>query len=883
MIRKRMAKGMFWLLIVLMLPPVTSVAQISIGSDLSIISYSKPKEYTLGGVTVSGVEYLDKNVIIMLSDLEVGKKIKVPGDAVTDAIRKLWEQGLFDNISVTATKIEGNTIFLNINLKERPRLSKFSFSGIRKTEADDIRDKINLTRGDVITSHLIIRTKNIITKFYADKGYLNAKVVIIEKKNKKKTKLENFRNLLIAIKKNNKVKIGKINIYGNKALSKEAIYNAMKETKSRGYFSPLDSLGPLVISITGDAFTLRFKKIENNFLKYFKDNFQIRIFKGSKYIESDYKDDLNKIIAKYNKQGYRDAHIVKDSVYKINNRNIGINIYIEEGDKYYFRNIKWVGNTIYSSKFLSNVLGIHKGDVYNKELLETNLNYNPNGFDISSLYMNNGYLFFNATPVEVNVENDSIDMEIRIHEGKQARINKVTIKGNTKTNDHVVIRELRTRPGQLFSRSDIIRSTRELANLRYFNAQNINPNIQPNPANGTVDINYSVEEASADQIQLSGGWGYGRVIGTIGLSFNNFSLHNFFKKEAWTPVPSGNGQKLSLNFQTYGADYLSYSVSFTEPWLGGKKPNALTVSYSHSVFSNGLPKADTTRSRFITNGFTIGLGKRLKWPDDFFTLYQAVNIQLYNLTNYAAIFYVGNGNGSYNSLSYEIVLGRNSVDQPMFPRKGSDITLSLEITPPYSLFSNQDYSKLNENDKYKWIEYHKWKLKAYWYFELMDKLVVATRFRFGFLGEYNKDLGVTPFNRFYLGGDGLSGYNNYDGREIIGMRGYTNESVTPDYYKNSNVGGTIFTRYSLELRYPLSLNPSSIIYVQAFFDAGNAWLGVETFDPFTVKRAAGVGIRVYLPMFGMLGLDWAYGFDPIKGLPSANGGHFHFSLNQSLD
>ncbi len=881
--RVSMRKLLLFVITAFLLVPSTSNAQISLNSDLSTINYAKPKEYTLGGITVSGVQYLDKNVIIMLTDLEVGKKIRVPGDEITSAIRNLWDQGLFDNISITATKTTGNTIFLNIDLKERPRLNKFSFTGIKKTEADDIREKIKLTRGDVITNHLIMRTTQIIKDFYADKGYLSAEVNIVEKKSKGRHNLENFKDLQINIKKNSKVKIGEINIYGNKVLSDDQVLKAMKETKPRGHFNPLDSLGPLVVNVVGDAITFRFNKLAEDLVKYYKDNYKINVFKASKYLESEYKDDLNKIVAKYNKKGYRDAHIIKDSIYRIDKKNIGIDIYLEEGDKYYFRNIKWVGNTIYTSKFLSTVLGIQKGDVYNKELLETNLNYNPNGFDVSSLYMDNGYLFFNATPVEVNVENDSIDMEIRIHEGKQARINKVTVKGNTKTNDHVVIRELRTRPGQLFSRSDIIRSTRELANLRYFNAETINPGVNPNPADGTVDIAYNVEEASADQIELSGGWGYGRIIGTLGLSFNNFSLRNVFRKDAWKPVPSGDGQKLALRFQTYGADYMSWSASFTEPWLGGKKPNSLTVSYYHSIFSNGLPKTDTNRARFVTNGITVGLGKRLKWPDDYFTLYQAVNIQLYDLTNYATIFYVGNGNGKYNNLSYEIILGRNSINRPIFPRNGSDIALSLELTPPYSLFSDKDYSQLGDNDKYKWIEYHKWKLKAYWYFEVMDKLVLASRFRFGFLGMYNSELGATPFERFYLGGDGLSGYNNYDGREIVGMRGYANETVTPLYYKNHNIGGTIFTRYTIELRYPLSLNPSSTIYAQAFFEAGNSWLGVETFDPFDVKRAAGVGVRVFLPMFGMLGLDWAYGFDPIPGLPSAAGSHFHFSLNQSLD
>ncbi len=858
-----------------------SFAQISIGNDLSTISYDAPTEYTIADIEVVGVEHLDKNVIVMLSDLVIGERIKVPGDKITRAIRKLWEQGLFDNISIVASDIKGNSIFIKLILHERPRLSKFSFVGIRKTEADDIRDIINLTRGDVVNDHLIIRTINIIKEFYADKGFLNSEVDIEEKVDKRNA---SFVDLTIDIKKNRKVKIKEINIYGTEELSIDAVRATMKETKARGTFTPLDSLGPLVIDLTYDALTLKFKDMRDHFVMYFKDHFKVNVFKGSKYIESNYKDDLNNIIAKYNKKGYRDAHIVVDSVYKVDSENIAIDIVIEEGNKYYFRNINWVGNTVYTSGFLSTILGIRAGDVYNLELLETNLQYNPTGFDVSSLYMNNGYLFFNATPVETYVGNDSIDLEIRIFEGKQARIKNVTVKGNTKTNDHVVIRELRTRPGQLFSREDVIRTTRELANLRYFDPESITPNINPDPVDGTVDIEYQVEETSADQVELSGGWGYGRIIGTLGLSFNNFSLRNFFKPESWKPIPSGDGQKLSLRFQTYGKDYLSWSVSFTEPWLGGRKPNAFSVSYYHSIYSNGLPKSDTMRSSFVIDGITIGIGKRLKWPDDFFTLYQAINIQLYRLQNYAQIFYIGSGTGTYNNLSYEIILGRSSIDQPIYPRRGSDISLGLELTPPYSLFNpGRDYTKVGDIDKYKWIEYYKIKFKAYWYFELMEKLVLATKFRFGYLGHYNADLGTTPFERFYLGGDGLSGANNFDGREIISLRGYLNESLTPGFFFNKNIGGTVFTKYTLELRYPLSLNPSSTIFALTFVEAGHSWLGSEGVDPFDMQRSAGVGVRVFLPMFGMLGLDWAYGFDPVYGMPGANGSHFHFSLNQSID
>ena len=860
--------------------PVISTAQIRIGSDLSKIDYERPQEYVIGGIEVTGTEYIDKNVILMLSELDVGSRIKIPGDAITSAIRKLWDQGLFDNISVTASRIEGNNIFLKLNLRERPRLSKFSFKGIRKSEADDIREKINLSRGDVVTDHLMIKSIRIIKGYYSDKGFLNAEIEIEEKPDKA---YESFEELIINIRKNSKVKIRYIAIEGNDYLSDDAIRSAMKETKERGVFTPLDSLGPLLINLTRDAATLKFDKFRDDFVGYFKDNYKIKVFKGSKFIEKNYQDDLNLIIAKYNKRGYRDAQIVSDSIVDVDNKNIGVKIKIDEGNKYYFRDITWVGNTVYSSMFLNNILGIYKGDVYNKELLETNLQFNPSGFDVSSMYMDNGYLFFNATPIETNVENDSIDLEIRIYEGKQARIENVTIKGNDKTNDHVIIRELRTRPGQLFSRSDVIRTTRELANLRYFNPETIQPNILPNPTEGTVNIEYQVEETSADQIELSGGWGYGRIIGTLGLSFNNFSLKNMFTKGAWKPVPSGDGQKLSLRFQTYGKDYLSGSVSFTEPWLGGKKPNAFTVSYFYSIFRNGLPKYDTNRASFQIHGITFGLGKRLTWPDDYFTLYQGINFQLYKLDNYGTIFPVGSGTGNYNNISYEVVLGRSSIDAPIYPRRGSDISLGLELTPPYSLFSNEDYSTMSDDDKYKWIEYHKWKLKAYWYFEIFEKLVFAPRFRFGFLGHYNIELGTTPFERFYLGGDGLGGTNNYDGREIVSMRGYENESVTPLHYKDKNIGGTIFARYTLELRYPISLNPSSTIFVLGFVEAGNAWLGSQGFDPFDVRRAAGFGVRVFLPMFGMLGLDWAYGFDPIPGLPSAAGSHFHFSMNQSID
>ncbi|MEZ5197741.1 MAG: BamA/TamA family outer membrane protein [Bacteroidales bacterium] len=581
--------------------------------------------------------------------------------------------------------------------------------------------------------------------------------------------------------------------------------------------------------------------------------------------------------------GYRDAFILRDSIYRNSDNTVSIDMVLNEGNQYYFRNINWVGNTKYTDEYLDRVLRITKGDIYNWELLNANLTFNQNEDDVSSLYMNDGYLFFQANPVEVQVDNDSIDLEIRIYEGKQATINKVSVRGNTRTNDHVIVRELRTRPGQLFSRSDIIRTTRELAQLKYFNPEAINPDIRPNPAEGTVDIEYQVEETSSDQIELSGGWGYGRIIGTLGVSFNNFSLNKILKRKAWRPVPTGDGQKLSLRVQSYGAGYISYSASFTEPWLGGKKPNSFSVSYYHSLYSNGLAKDSPDRRSFVTNGITVGLGKRLTWPDDFFQLYMAANFVRYDLDNYTQVFTFGTGTGYYNNISFNVTLSRNSIDQPIYPRTGSLVSLSLDFTPPYSAFSDRNFATLEDNEKYKWMEYHKWGFVTTYFTPIYKNLVVMARAKFGFLGHYDPTIGNTPFERYFMGGDGLSVYNNLDGREIIGMRGYGNETLTPNYWRSSNVGGSIYSKYTFELRYPLSLNPSATIYVTSWLEAGKAWANFDDFNPFNVYKSAGFGVRVYLPMFGILGLDWGYGFDDVPGLPNANQGQFHFSINQSID
>lgn len=854
-------------------------AQVNIG-ELNVMDYNHPVEYQIGGIEVTGVEYLDKNVLIMLSGLTVGEAITVPGEDITKALKKLWEQGLFENVGIYATDIQGKTIFLEIRLDERPRLSHFSLKGVNKTEADNLRDKIKLTRGDVVTESLLMNTKHIILEHFHDKGFLDAEVEMVQQADSSRA---NNVSLDIYIKKNNRVKVNKILVIGNHYFKAQKIKDAMKNTKEMGKFSPLDDIEVMLYYDMREFFRLNPQGIVDSTMAHLNRTVKVRIFKASKYIREKYEEDLASIITKYNSEGYRDAVIVKDSVYRNENKTLNIRLDINEGHQYYFRNITWVGNTKYSSEFLTSILKINKGDIYNRELLETNLSFNPSEQDVSSLYLDDGYLFFDATPVEVRVENDSIDIEIRIREGKQARINKVTISGNTKTNDHVVIRELRTRPGQLFSRSLIIRTTRELAQLRYFDPEKIVPDIVPNPEDGTVDINYKVEETSADQIELSGGWGYGRIIGTLGLSFNNFSLRNFFKAGAWKPVPSGDGQKLSLRLQSYGKGYLSYSMSFTEPWLGGKKPNAFSVTYWHSLYSNGKSKNDPLRSQFKIDGLTFGLGKRLTWPDDYFTLYQAITLQVYDLYQYSQIFLFGSGTGTYNNFNYNIVLGRSSISQPIYPTSGSDVSVSLELTPPYNAFRKQGVSQLEPDEMYKWIEYHKWKINATFFTEIFPKCVIMTRAKLGFLGKYDNEIAITPFERFYLGGDGLSGYNNLDGREIIGMRGYINESITPDYFKNKNIGGTIYSKYTLEIRYPLSLNPSATIFALAFLEGGNSWANFTDYNPFQIYRSAGFGVRVFLPMFGLLGLDWGYGFDEVPGIPNANGSQFHFSINSSID
>ncbi len=856
----------------------SAFAQIQIGDDLSEIDYARPQKYEIGGVVVEGAKYVDGSMLSMIAGLRVGETISIPGDEISNGIRKIWEQGLFEDVAVNATDFVGNKVFLQIVIKEKPRVSKFSFKGVKKSEADEIRNKINLSRGDIATEHLLTKTTRIIEDYYGDKGYYNVDINIEQKAD---TTRENYIDMLINIDKGEKVKIGEINVIGNDNLADGQVLMAMKETKQRGNFDPLNPLGPLIVNTVADVATLRPLTAINRVEEYFYDNYRPRIFKSSKYVEKNFENDKKLIIEKYNSKGYRDARIVSDSVYRIDNKNLGIDIVIDEGNKYHYRNITWTGNTKYNAETLNSVLGIKKGDVYNKELFDKNLNYSENSLDISSLYLDDDYLFFRVDPVEVAVENDSIDLEIRLNEGKQARISSITLSGNTKTYDYVALRELYTRPGQLFSRSDVVRSVRELATLGFFNQESINPDVQPDQTDNTVDINYSVEEASADQIRFSAGIAAKYLMLEAGLQFSNFSMRNLFNKSAWKPLPMGDGQKLSLNVSTIGRYFIQYGLSFTEPWLGGRKPNSLTVSVYQSFYSNNKEKTDANYGWFSMTGGSLGLGRRLTWPDDYFSLYQGINFKRYSLNNYQSLS-VGDGNGKFNLLSYNFVLSRNSVSQPLYPRNGSEFQLGLEITLPYSLLTNKDYSNLSENEKYKWIEMHRWTFKAAWYTELYEKLVMMTRVRFGYLGHYNGQIGPTPFHRYFLGGDGLSSYS-FDSRELVGMRGYANNSLTPGFYNEANQGGDMMTKYTLELRYPLSLNPQATIYALTFLEAGNCWLGFKDFNPFEVKRSAGVGVRIFLPMFGLLGLDWGYGFDDVYGTAGNNHSQFHFSIGGSID
>lgn len=836
------------LLLVLMFSAPT-FAQVVVGSQEYDIDYLTPKVYEIGGITFSGADNYDTRMILLIAGLQVGDQIRVPSDKLATAVDRLWKQGLFEDVQIYITRIQDNKIFFEIELRSRPKLSYFQFKGVKKNDVDKLKEDMKIASGDVVTENLLTTSKNKIRAYYLEKGYTNVTVNATTAldtltQNKDGRVMINF-----DVNTGRKVKIDSIVFEGNDSISSNKLYKQMKNTHDVNYFKKLYFWTP-------------------------------GFWKASKYQEAKFNEDLESIIAYYNENGFRDARIISDTVYPVHHADsktdrLMIRIKIHEGQKFYFRNITFSGNTIYPTELLSKHLRINKGDPYNRTLLQQNITYNPAGTDISSLYMDNGYLFFNATPVEVGVENDSIDIEIRIIEGKQARIRNVVLEGNTVTNDRVIMRELHTRPGDLFSRDAIMRSRRELATLGYFKEESIIPDVKPNAKDGTVDVVYKLEEGNTSQIQLQGGYGSGMVIGQIGLTLNNFSARNIFKKSAWQPLPAGDGQKLSLNAVTNGTYYYALNASFTEPWLGGRRPQSLSVSAYHNLYSNGYFFTDHSHPKYYSlrlTGGGISLAKRLKWPDDYFIISHSLSYKHYDLHNYTILAGTAFTDGKANDLSYGLTISRNSLDSPIYARSGSEISVSGYVTPPYSAFAkNKNYADLSSQERYRWVEYYKVNLRGSWMLNLVGDVVLNARARFGWLGSYNKSIGTSPFGRYFLGGDGLSTWM-LDGREVVPLRGYENNSLSPDD------GAAVFNRYTLEIRQPIIESASATFWVLGFLEGGNAWSHIRDFQPFNIYNSAGLGVRVYMPMFGLIGVDWGYGFDGANG-----GSHFHFSIGQSID
>lgn len=824
-----------------------------------VISYAHPKEYQIADITVSGVNFLDNNALIHLSGLKVGQRVTIPGDFISDAVDKLWRQGLFENIQISATQIEGDRIYLDLYMEERPRVTGIVYEGSTTSITNKIKEEISIKEGDVVTDYKIAQLEKKVQKVLLDKAYMNGKVQVVKKVD---TASSNALILIVKIDKGPKVKIEHIDFEGNTAKRVDDAGSTFWKKFAKS------------ISNAGNKENLAFT--DNRLRRKLKNTKQIsplRFWKRSKYVPSAFREDLKELVNVYNREGFRDFRVLSDSLYTISPERIGLKIKLYEGDPYYYGNINFVGNKKYTNEQLQAVLNIKKGDLYNEEKFNQNLMMNPNGIDVYAMYFDDGYLYFRATPVETQVYNDTVDIEIRIVEGNQARFNEIRLKGNTRTNDHVILRETRTVPGQLFSRTELVNSINALRQMRYFNDETLNAEPLPR-ADGSADLEYQVEEVGSDQLELSGGWGGGMIVGTVGVVFNNFSVKNIFKKDRWRPLPSGDGQQLSLRAQSNGTYYWSVSASFTEPWLGGKKPLAFSVSYNHSMQSNNLSKQDERYGRLDIDGVSVGLGQRLKWPDDFFTLYQSITYQRYAMKNYEVNEILDNG-VSHN-VNYAITLQRQNLDASFFPKTGSTLSLTVQLTPPYAALGSKLYQSDNVEDRYKLLEYYKISFKAGWYFNPIANLVINARFRLGYMGYYKKDVGYPPFERFFLGGDGLTGFA-LDGRELIGMRGYANNSLSP------TSGATAYNKMTLEVRYPLSNNPVATIYALAFFEAGNSWAISNKLDPFRLYKSAGLGLRLYLSAMGMFGIDWGYGFDPVPGDSKAAGSHFHFSINQSLD
>ncbi|EKN14811.1 outer membrane protein assembly complex, YaeT protein [Parabacteroides goldsteinii CL02T12C30] len=868
----------------------SDTTQVEVPAEVPVINYSStPKRYKIADIKVTGIKNYDDFVLIGFSGLSVGDVVTIPdaGGEITTAVKRFWKHGLFSDVKILATKIEGDQVWLEIQLKQRPRISEVNYHGIKKGEREDLEAKLGLKKGFQVTPNLMDRAKIVIQKFFDGKGFKNVDVDIVQRDDLSK---EGEVIVDINIDKNEKTKIHRIYFEGNEALSARDLKKAMKKTNEK-------------FSLPNDWKTSI-----------------LEAFSTKKFTTEEYENDKNNIIAKYNEHGYRDAVLLSDSVVNFNEKKVDIFLKVEEGDKYYLKDIRFVGNTQYASDYLEAILGMKPGEVYNQKKLNERLTTDEDA--VSNVYYNNGYIFFSADPVEVDVDNDSISLEVRIQEGPQATINRVIINGNDRLYEDIVRRELRTKPGMLFSREDLMRSVREIAQMGHFDPENMEPKPLPDPENGTVDIQYNLTSKANDQIEFSAGWGQTGVIGKLSLKFTNFSMKNFLNPKTYKGIiPQGEGQTLTLSGQTNGRYYQAYSISFMDPWFGGRRPNTLSVSayfskqtdissnyYNNSMssyyggypyygssmyggyygnyggyYNNNYELAYDPDKSIMMFGLSAGYGKRLNWPDDYFQFMATLNYQMYIMHDWA---YFLVQNGTCHNVNLELMLQRNSIDNPLYTRSGSQFSMSVSATPPYSLWDGKDYANMSDDnpDKFKFIEYHKWKFKAKIFSPLAPRAikrtpVLMTRVEYGFLGSYNKHK-RSPFETFYMGGDGMSGYSSTYATETIGLRGYENGSIAGNGGYNSY--GYAYSRLAMELRYPFLLEPSSTIYGLVFAEAGNAWRDLKSFNPFDLKRSAGVGVRIFLPMIGLMGIDWAYGFDKVDGSRSAGGSNFHFIIGQEF-
>jgi len=796
----------------------------------------KQQQYYIRKVNVRGLEHLDPDLVKASAGLVDGDSILLPSNFISNVITRLWSQRYFADVKVGA-EIEGDSLDLEVFLKERPRVFNWEFEGISTGKKKDIMEKLQLRRNSELSDYVLDKNVKLIKEYWKEKGFRNAKVNYrIEQDSVR----DQYANVIFEIDRGERVKIGRINFDGNSVFDDKRLRRTFKKTHQKS----------------------------------------INFFKSTRLKDKEYDEDKDLLIDFYNSKGYRNAHILSDSIYEYEPNRLAIDLKVAEGNKYYIRDIAWVGNSVYSTEQLQNMFAVKKGDTYDKKSMHKRLGIgreeNPEDMSVKSLYQNSGYLMSQIEPTETIIGADSIDLELKIFEGKQFTINEVGITGNVRVDDEVIRRELYTRPGELYDRSMLMQTIRMLGSMGHFNPEAIMPDIKP-VSNELVDVNWPLEEQASDQFNIAGGWGSGTFVGSIGVTFNNLSIKNAFKKGAWRPYPMGQNQRLSINGQTNGTYYKALALSFTDPWLGGKKPNSFTVSVHASEQNNAYYVWQTSTMHFRTYGAAIGLGKRLNWPDPYFTFYGEASFERYDLKNWGSFIM---NNGTANLFSFKFVFNRNSVDQPIYPRRGSDISLSLQITPPYSAWDGKDYSDptMSDQERYRWIEFHKWQLKGQWFQALTNnqKLVLMLKAEMGYLGNYNK-YKVSPFERFEVGGDGMSGYNIY-GIDIISMRGYEDGALDPvnEYYS------VAYNKYTAELRYPVILKPSSQIYVLAFAEGGNAFSSWKNFSPFKIKRSAGVGVRLYLPVVGMLGIDWGYGFDPPAGSTEKSGSQFHFVMGQQF-